>query len=144
MRSISLFSARYMAFILFVSTRFLLFVPGANAQSAFAPGVNFIEEVVYEYYGRYSCRRRGERAKLAPPPAEETESDYRREFRKSSWGACIKRIYEVDPLECPKCKAQMRIIAFIQDEHSIKDIMKAQGIPDFQARYSYTLDFRAS
>jgi hypothetical protein len=33
------------------------------------------------------------------PPAEETESDYRREFRKSSWGACIKRIYEVDPLE---------------------------------------------
>ena len=36
-------------------------------------------------------------------------------------------------LECPKCTAQMRIIAFIQDEHSIKDIMKAQGIPDFQA-----------
>jgi lysophospholipase L1-like esterase len=32
-----------------------------------------------------------------------------------------------------KCKAQMRIIAFIQDAHSIKDIMKAQGIPDFQA-----------
>ena len=32
-----------------------------------------------------------------------------------------------------KCNAQMRIIAFIQDAHSIKDIMKAQGIPDFQA-----------
>ena len=27
----------------------------------------------------------------------------------------------------------MRIIAFIQDAHSIKDIMKARGIPDFQA-----------
>jgi hypothetical protein len=27
----------------------------------------------------------------------------------------------------------MRIIAFIQDEHPIKDIMKSQGIPDFQA-----------
>ena len=27
----------------------------------------------------------------------------------------------------------MRIIAFIQDEHSIKDIMKVQEIPDFQA-----------
>jgi hypothetical protein len=27
----------------------------------------------------------------------------------------------------------MRTIAFIQDVHSIKDIMKAQGIPDFQA-----------
>jgi len=32
-----------------------------------------------------------------------------------------------------KIKRQMRIIAFIQDAHSIKDIMKAQGIPDFQA-----------
>jgi hypothetical protein len=27
----------------------------------------------------------------------------------------------------------MRIIAFIQDEHSIKDIMKSQGIADFRA-----------
>ncbi len=27
----------------------------------------------------------------------------------------------------------MRVIAFIQDEHSIKDIMKAQGIADFRA-----------
>ena len=27
----------------------------------------------------------------------------------------------------------MRIVAFIQDEHSIKDIMKSQGIPDLQA-----------
>jgi hypothetical protein len=37
------------------------------------------------------------------------------------------------PLECPKYKAQMRIIAFIQHEHSIKDIMKSQGIADFRA-----------
>ncbi len=27
----------------------------------------------------------------------------------------------------------MRIIAFIQDEHSIKEIMKAEGLPDFRA-----------
>ena len=51
---------------------------------------------------------------------------YRRDFRRSSWAAGIKRIYEIDPLECPKRKAQMRIIAFIQVEHSIKDIMKSQ------------------
>jgi len=87
--------------------------------------------------------RRDERAKLVPPAAEEQESDYRQEFRNSSWAACIKRIYEINPLECPpsaraqvegKCKAQMRIVAFIQDAHSIKNIMKAQGIPDFFIR----------
>ena len=99
-------------------------------------------ESITRYYGRYSSRRRGERAKLSPPPAEEHVSDYRREFRKSSWAAGIKRIYEVDPLECPKCKGQMRIISLLQDAHchlaiakrrrAIKVIMKAQGIPDFQ------------
>ena len=26
----------------------------------------------------------------------------------------VKRVYEVDPLECPKCGAEMRIIAFIE------------------------------
>jgi hypothetical protein len=49
-------------------------------------------ESITRYYGRYSCRRRGERAKLISPSEQETESDYRREFRRSSWAACIKRI----------------------------------------------------
>ena len=61
-------------------------------------------ESITRYYGRYSCRRRGERAKLSPPPPEEPESDYRREFRRSSWAACIKRVYEVNPLECPNVR----------------------------------------
>jgi hypothetical protein len=77
-------------------------------------------------------RRRGEQAKKLSPPPEEYASYYRREFSRSSWAAYIKRVYEIDPLECPKWKSQMQIIAFIQDEHSIKDIMRAQGIPDFQ------------
>ncbi len=41
-------------------------------------------ESITRYYGRYSCRRRGERAKLATPPDEETESDYRRDFGERS------------------------------------------------------------
>jgi hypothetical protein len=109
-------------------------VPGATRNRA--PVVAHIPktcESLTRYYGSYSCRRRGERAKLSPPLADEQESDYRREFSKSSGDACIKRIYQIDPLECPKCKAQMRIFAFIQDEHSIKDIMKSKGIADFRA-----------
>ena len=35
-------------------------------------------ESITRYYGRYSCRRRGERAKITPL-AEEQESDYRRD-----------------------------------------------------------------
>jgi hypothetical protein len=59
-------------------------------------------ESLTRYYGRYSCRRRGGRAKLSPTPPDEHESDYRQEFRRSSWAACIKRIYEIDPLQVPQ------------------------------------------
>ena len=26
----------------------------------------------------------------------------------------IKRVYEIDPLECPKCGGQMKVVAFIE------------------------------
>ena len=45
----------------------------------------------------------------------------------------MKRIYEIDPLECPKCKSQMRIIAFIRDNKEIEKIMDSMGIPKAQA-----------
>jgi hydroxyacylglutathione hydrolase len=31
----------------------------------------------------------------------------------------MKRIFEIDPLECPRCKGQMRILAFLTDERAI-------------------------
>ena len=30
------------------------------------------------------------------------------------WAALIKQVYEVDPLSCPKCGAEMKIIRFIE------------------------------
>ena len=46
---------------------------------------------------------------------------------------CVKRIYEVDPLECPRCKGQMRIIAFVQEPNAIKALMKSLGLPEYRA-----------
>ncbi|MBI2225346.1 MAG: hypothetical protein HYU44_10430 [Betaproteobacteria bacterium] len=34
---------------------------------------------------------------------------------RASWARLIKKVYEVDPLECPKCKGPMRVIALIND-----------------------------
>ncbi len=59
-------------------------------------------ESLTRYLGRYSCRRRGERAKQAALATTETESqeaDPLPDRPTSSWAACIKRIYEIDPLE---------------------------------------------
>ena len=70
-------------------------------------------EHLVRYYGWYSYRRRGMRAKDAPD--EEGRIDRRlvgegRSAAKgqsggtgSSWAALVKRVFEVDPLACPKC-----------------------------------------
>jgi len=34
---------------------------------------------------------------------------------RKNWARLIQKIYEVDPLICPKCKDAMRIISFIED-----------------------------
>ena len=43
-------------------------------------------------------------------------------------GAVILKIYEVDPLVCPKCSGAMRVIAFIEDPNVIKKILKHLGL----------------
>jgi len=36
-------------------------------------------------------------------------------------------------LECPKCKGQMRIVAFVQDPQAITKIKQSLGLPDYTA-----------
>ena len=38
-----------------------------------------------------------------------------KEYRKN-WARLIQKIYEVDPLTCPKCQGPMRVISFIEDQ----------------------------
>ena len=56
-----------------------------------------------------------------------------KEHRKS-WARLIQKIYEVDPLTCPKCQGRMRILAFIEDEEVIKKILKHLGLWEVKAR----------
>ena len=32
----------------------------------------------------------------------------------SSWAALVKRVFEVDPLECPQCGSRMKVVSFIE------------------------------
>jgi len=45
-----------------------------------------------------------------------------------SWAHLIKKIYEVNPLICPKCGGDMRIIAFIEDYKIVRKILDWLGI----------------
>ena len=99
------------------------------------------------YMGWYSNKVRGQRAKKAQAEmiregfaideslsGEEEEDESMRQGLKAArmrWAALIKRVYEVDPLECQKCGAQMKIISFIERKDQpqvVEKILKHCGL----------------
>jgi hypothetical protein len=41
-----------------------------------------------------------------------------------TWARLIAQVYEVDPLECPRCHAPMNVIAVITDPDEVKKILR--------------------
>ena len=41
-----------------------------------------------------------------------------------TWRECIKKIWEIDPLECPHCHAEMKIISFITEPKLVRKILE--------------------
>ncbi len=82
------------------------------------------------YYGFYSNVCRGRRKKLNQdaliPDILERDEDSKA-YRKN-WAKPIQKIYEVDPLTCPKCQGEMRILSLIEDQEVIKTILKHLGL----------------
>ena len=84
------------------------------------------------YYGWYSSATRGKRRKaeavkgevgrVETGPVSRAARAETREARalRRSWAQLIKRVYEVDPLVCPSCGSEMKVIAFIT-EHDVVD-----------------------
>jgi hypothetical protein len=47
---------------------------------------------------------------------------------RSTWARLIHKAYEVDPLECPRCKGPVRVIALIDDAAVIRKILSHLGL----------------
>jgi len=81
------------------------------------------------YYGWYSNKSRGLRQKTAEPENNYTGESInsptasQRSYRKT-WAMLIKKVWEADPLECPKCKSRMKIISVITDNLVIEKILR--------------------
>ena len=43
---------------------------------------------------------------------------------RSTWARLIAQVYEVDPLICPRCSAQMRILAVITEPEEVRKILR--------------------
>jgi len=78
------------------------------------------------YYGYYSNVARGKRKKTDAddkiPCILEPELTDKASLR--NWARLIQKIYETDPLFCPRCNGSMHVIACIEDDQMIKKILK--------------------
>ena len=80
------------------------------------------------YYGWYSNKMRGRRAKQADEEVQ-TEGDAvelidvsahePRRIPSKKWRELIKKVWEADPLRCPKCSREMRIVSLIDQNDVI-------------------------
>jgi hypothetical protein len=83
------------------------------------------------YYGAYSNRARGQRRKAegrlegngSGEAGEPVLSSPERAALRRRWANLIRRVYEVDPLVCPRCGAEMRVIGFITEPSLLKRIL---------------------
>jgi hypothetical protein len=62
------------------------------------------------------------------------ESDESSKERRKNWARLIRKIYEVDPLTCPKCSGKMKVISVIEDQDVIKKILKHLGLWEVKPR----------
>jgi hypothetical protein len=105
-------------------------------------------EHLIRYYGCYSSKSRGQRAKQAaaqqascasPPSCDRpgTQADDETPpiiksatLDRRRWAMLIQRIYQADPLRCPQCGGTMKIIAFIEarQEEAIRKILQHCGL----------------
>ena len=88
------------------------------------------------YWGFYANAARGKRRKKADegeqaspgPGREEADHDFTRQARLS-WAKLIRRVYEIDPLLCPFCGGEMKILALITDFATARAIRRSLKLP---------------
>jgi hypothetical protein len=84
------------------------------------------------YYGGYSnkhrgCARKAASTALQPPTAEPSVQTSPDRPTRKQWAELVKKIYEADPLLCPRCRQKMKIVAVINKHSVIDKILKHLG-----------------
>jgi hypothetical protein len=73
-------------------------------------------QVTVRYYGLYANAHRGKvrKASLTDYPLSIVEDELR-PIPSKGWAEMIRKVYQVDPMVCPECGGQMKVIAFLTD-----------------------------
>lgn len=136
------------------------YTPGVKENVKLFPVLDFIAELtqhippkgkhLIRYYGLYSSRTTGKVAKsgrldkfrVAVPSVIEPEIVACDKKKKNkAWARLIQKVYETDPMICPQCGSEMKIVAVITDPASIMNILdhlKSKGLPPYESPKSHS------
>jgi hypothetical protein len=82
------------------------------------------------FYAYYANRTRGSGSDRTAAPdlgAEGTEAEKPKRC-SPSWARLLSKVYQVDPLQCRRCKGPLQIVAYIVDGLSIRRILDRLGL----------------
>ncbi len=101
------------------------------------------------YYGHYSSKSRGLRGdavihkKQSGKVKDQKQATEEQRHYKKKWAQLIRKVYEVDPLECPACGGKMSVISIIYEKDVIQKILEHLNLweqdlpPPAEERYIY-------
>ncbi len=93
-----------------------------------------LSQQTVRYWGFYANAARGKRRKAAlagdttATSGRKDDDEFTRRARLT-WAKLIRLVYEVDPLLCPFCGAEMKFLAFILDFGAAKAIRESLELP---------------
>jgi hypothetical protein len=87
----------------------------------------------------YSHKARGRRARAGRHQnhvVDNQDDHIPRHVARRRWAALIRRIWQVDPLTCPRCGGRMKIVSFISptQRHVIDKILTHCGLGEQPSR----------
>ena len=90
-------------------------------------------EQTIRYMGIYSARTRGAARNAFADTTDSSPTSIDKPKPSRTWAACMKQIFEFDPLLCPKCGGNMKIKSFITDNKEIHKITEHLKLPAWRA-----------
>lgn len=101
----------------------LIFPPRFNRiryHGVFAPRSNLRDKIIPQ-----SC----DEESSCDDTAHKKQEQHVNKSRRIEWAKLLARVFELDVLQCPKCKSRMQRIAFITQGDVIKKILDCVGLP---------------
>jgi len=112
---------------------FVAFTP-SDFLAAYTSHIPNHRQKYVNYYGVYSNRTRGAKSTDeiydmgGEGRAIDAEEHASQKTYKKTWAMLLNKIFEVDPLLCPKCGSRMVVTSVISDSQSIRETLSAMNM----------------